>query len=194
MPAPAMVVVDGEMAVTTMARTVWPSVPIQRCWWHLARGLRWAHYAEKAPHACSRDKRTEFAELLRTVARLELDLDEALVAYDGFTATIREAGHHAATEVLLGARNQVFTCLDPDLRRALAHLGGPEVGTGVLERVMRELNARTDIGGRRWSIAGLRDLITVALARNHDHPGWHELHRATRQPHAIPLQLVNFNA
>lgn len=37
----------------------------------------------------------------------------------------------------------------------------PERGTGVLERLMRELNARTDIGGSRWSTAGLRDLFTV---------------------------------
>ena len=34
---------------------------------------------------------------------------------------------------------------DPDLRKALARLGGPELATGVIERLMRELNARTDI-------------------------------------------------
>jgi hypothetical protein len=39
---PAMVVVDGELAMTRLAESVWPDVPIQRCWWHLPRALRWA--------------------------------------------------------------------------------------------------------------------------------------------------------
>lgn len=38
--------------------------------------------------------------------------------------------------------------LGPDLRARLAHLGGPELGTRALERLMREINARTDIGAR----------------------------------------------
>lgn len=45
--AHAMVVVDGELASTKLAETVWPDVPIQRCWWHLPRALRWALYAER---------------------------------------------------------------------------------------------------------------------------------------------------
>jgi hypothetical protein len=71
---------------------------------------------------------------------------------------------------LATARDHAFTCLDPHLQTRLAHLGGPELGTGVLERVMRELNARTDIGGSRWSIAGLRDLLTLHTARLLHHP------------------------
>jgi hypothetical protein len=35
---------------------------------------------------------------------------------------------------------------------------------------MRELNARTDIGGSRWSVPGLRDLLTVHTARLLGHP------------------------
>jgi hypothetical protein len=58
---------------------------------------------------------------------------------------------------LVAARLHAFTCLDPAVRTALAHLGGPELATGVIERLMREINARTDIGGVRWTIAGLRD-------------------------------------
>ena len=58
-----------------------------------------------------------------------------------------------------------FTFLDDTLKRAFAPLGGVELGTGVIERVMRELNARTDIGGSRWTTAGLRDLVTVKTAQ-----------------------------
>ena len=193
---PAVVVVDGELAITTLAESVWPDVPIQRCWWHLPRALRWALYADKAPHPWANGKRTELVALLRRVARDHLSHAQALAAYDDFAATVTAEGHHAAGELLDGARDQVFTCLRPDLRARLAHLGGPELGSGVLERVMRELNARTDIGGSRWSVDGLHDLITVQLARMTNHPGWVRLRQSLRPPNAIAFNITTakFNA
>ncbi len=121
---------------------------------------------------------------------------QAPAAYDVFAATVTAEGHHAAGELLDGARDQVFTCLRPELRTRLAHLGGPELGSGVLERVMRELNARTDIGGSRWSVEGLRDLITVQLARMTTHPAWITLRQSLRPPNAIAFNIISakFNA
>jgi hypothetical protein len=193
---PAVVVVDGEVAITALAESVWPEVPIQRCWWHLPRALRWALYADKAPHPWSNAKRTELVALLHRVARERLTHAQALAAYDTFVATIAAENHHAAGELLAGAREQVFTCLRPDVRARLTHLGGPEVGSGVLERIMRELNARTDIGGSRWSVAGLRDLITVQLARMTNHPAWTTLRESLRPPNAIAFTVTTakFNA
>lgn len=193
---PAVVVVDGELAITRLAESVWPDVPIQRCWWHLPRALRWALYADKAPHLWANAKRAELTALLHRVARERLTHSQALNAYDAFTATVTAEGHHAAGELLTGARDQVFTCLRPDVRRRLAHLGGPELGSGVLERVMRELNARTDIGGSRWSVDGLRDLITIQLARMTNHPAWITLRQSLRPPNAIAFSLTTakFNA
>lgn len=191
---PAMVVVDGEVAITYLAQTVWPDVPIQRCWWHLPRALRWALYADKADHAWANAKRTELVGLLRSSAREQQTPQQALQHYDAFRATM--AAHHAATELLDGARDQVFTCLRPELRQRLAHLGGPEMGSGVLERVMRELNARTDIGGSRWSLPGLRDLVTVQLARMTSHPSWTSIKTASHPPNTIPfaIRTAKFNA
>jgi hypothetical protein len=191
---PAMVVVDGEVAITTLAESVWPDVPIQRCWWHLPRALRWALYADKADHRWANDKRVELVELLRRSARDHLTPAQALAAYDNFRANVD--GHHAASELLDSAREQVFTCLRPDLKLRLAALGGPEMGSGVLERVMRELNARTDIGGSRWSVPGLKDLITIQLARITDHPSWSRLQAITHPPNAIRFNITTakFNA
>jgi hypothetical protein len=193
---PALVVVDGEVAITALAESVWPDVPIQRCWWHLPRALRWALYADKAPHPWANGKRTELVALLRRVARERLTHGQALAAYDAFTAGITAEDHHATGELLAGAREQVFTCLRPELRARVAHLGGPELGSGVLERVMRELNARTDIGGSRWSVEGLRDLITVQLARMTNHPGWVRLRQSLRPPNVIAFSVrtAKFNA
>jgi hypothetical protein len=90
----------------------------------------------------------------------------------------------------------VFTCLRPELRARVTHLGGPELGSGVFERVMRELNARTDIGGSRWSTDGLRDLITIKLARMTNHPAWTTLRQTVSPPNAIAFKIAtaNFNA
>ncbi len=59
---------------------------------------------------------------------------------------------------------------------------------------MRERGARTDIGGSRWSIPGLRDLLTVHTARLLHHPAWTEIQRATHRPSTIPFRLLKFNA
>lgn len=196
--APKLVVLDGEPSITTLAQRLWPDTPIQRCWWHLPHGLRKAFYVDDANNRhvnprWARDRATEFGELLREQIRHERSEDEALAAYDAFTARIPAtllSGH----AYLAAARQHTFTCLDPKLRRQLWHLGGPELGTGVLERLMRELNARTDIGGSRWSIPGLRDLLTVQTARLLGHPAWTELHRSTHPSNMIEFRLQKFNA
>lgn len=195
-PPPTAVVVDGEPAITRLAETVWPDVPIQRCWWHLPRALRWALYADKADHRWAHQQRSSLVDLLHRAVRERLTHAQALTAYDEFCDSIAAEGHHAATELLTGARDQVFTCLRPEVRVALAHLGGPELGSGVLERVMRELNARTDIGGSRWSIAGLNDLITVQLARITNHPAWAKLNASLRPSNTIAFNIntMKFNA
>ena len=49
--------------------------------------------------------------------------------------------------------------------------GRPELGTGVLGRVMREMNRRTDVGVR-WSIPGVRAVLMVKLQRKYAHGQW----------------------
>lgn len=191
---PKVVVVDGEEAVTLVARRLWPTVPQQRCWWHLSRGFRWALYADKAPAPWSNEKRAELVELLRDAIRCERDTDEALALYDAFVETVQAGGHRAAVSLLEVARPQVFTCLDPKLSKDLAYLGGPELGSGVIERAMRDINARVDVGGSRWSIGGIRDVITVLAARRFRHRSWDELIRALRPLNSIPFRVAKFNA
>ncbi len=198
MAAPALVVVDGETVITTLAQRRWPQTPIQRCWWHLPHGLRQALYADDAANRhvnprWARDRSTELGELLREQIRHERHTTEALAAYEAFTTRI-PAALTSAHAYLGAAREHTFTCLDPHLRRRLTHLGGPELGTGVLERLMREINARTDIGGTRWSTPGLKDLLTVHTARLLGHPAWQHLEHTTHPTPTIPFRLQKFNA
>lgn len=196
--APKLVLVDGEASITALAQRLWPSAPVQRCWWHLPHGLRKALYADDAANRhnnprWARTKTTELADLLRAQGAHEHTPERALQAWDTFTASI-PAVLASAHAYLNAARPHAFTALDPALRARLAHLGGPDLGTGVIERLMREINARTDIGGARWSITGMRDLLTVTTARLLAHPAWKEITKATRPPATLTFTLQNFNA
>jgi hypothetical protein len=93
---PVVVVVDGEPAVTALAEAVWPEVPIQRCWWHLPRALRWALYADRAPHPWASAERADLIALLHRVAGQRLTHAQALAAYGTFTAGVTAEGHHPA--------------------------------------------------------------------------------------------------
>jgi hypothetical protein len=48
LPAPTLIVLDGQTELTTLTQQLWPTTPIQRCWWHLPHGLRKAFYSDDA--------------------------------------------------------------------------------------------------------------------------------------------------
>ncbi|HUG82954.1 MAG TPA: hypothetical protein VMM13_00230 [Euzebya sp.] len=187
---PVVVLVDGEEAITLLADQLWPEVPVQRCWWHLPRGL------VKAGHSDPGDPHTPW---VRSIAGILAGLPaqalaEEWTAADGDAALTefisrvpaRYTGLHA---YLAAAAPHAFTFLQPRLQRRLRRLGGVDLGTGVIERPMREFNARTDIGGARWTEAGLRDLITVLTARHFQHPAWEDLTHQLRPANTIGFDL-----
>lgn len=188
--APALVLVDGEEAITTVVARLWPTTTIQRCWWHLPHGLVKAAYNEtRPPHkAWARTMAGMLADLVEEAFADDWDQHHALAAFDDLAAAI-PARYQAMRAYLAAARPHAFTFLDERLQRRLAHLGGVDLGTGVLERLMRELNARTDIGGSRWSIPGLRDLITVKTVQTLHHPVYQQLREEILQPNTIGFDL-----
>ena len=187
--APTLVVVDGEEAITDLAARLWPDTPVQRCWWHLPHGLRKALYRDRAHPTWARTMCTRLHELLHDAFAHDWDQTDALAAWDDLARPMATMRHDAAAGYLTAARPHAFTFLDERLQRALAPLGGVELGTGVIERVMRELNARTDIGGSRWSTPGLRDLVTVKTAQMLHHPVYEHLRKEILQPNTIGFAL-----
>ena len=78
-----------------------------------APGAALGAVCRQGPASLGNAKRAELVDLLRAVARERLTHAQALAAYDAFIATVTAEGHHAAGELLAGARDQVFTCLRP---------------------------------------------------------------------------------
>ena len=187
--APKLVVVDGEEAITELVAGLWPDTPIQRCWWHLPHGLRKALYSDRAHPTWAATMCTRLHDLLHDAFANDWDQDQALAAWDTLARPFWVMRHDAATAYFAAARPHAFAFLDDALQRALAPLGGVELGTGVIERVMRELNARTDIGGSRWSVPGLRDLVTVKTAQMLHHPAYQQLRKEILLPNPIGFAL-----
>ncbi|MGH9178042.1 MAG: hypothetical protein ACRD0N_05755, partial [Acidimicrobiales bacterium] len=104
---PGLVLVDGEEELSTLAAERFPGVPVQRCPWHLARGVyRAARYTDRASHEVSDDSRAQLEALLLAAYRSG-DLDAARAAYADL---VDDAGGCGAAH-LRGAEGEVSTFL-----------------------------------------------------------------------------------
>ncbi|MDQ6796611.1 MAG: transposase [Actinomycetota bacterium] len=170
---PGLVIVDGEEAITDLAETLFPTAPIQRCLFHLESQTRWmARYLDRMAPAVADDLRERVHGLLAD-AYATGDLGAAVDAYNDLIGHARAVGADKAAGHLVNAAPHALTFLThPEAGRLLfGDKGRPELATGVLERVMREMNRRTDVGVR-WSVPGVRGMLMVKLGRKYSHGRW----------------------
>ena len=182
---PGLIVVDGEEELSILAERHFAAVPRQRCLWHLAGGtFKAARYRDKTSKTIAEDLRRRLEALLLAAYR-DHDHDAASGAYQDLIEHADAVGAATAASYLRSARAEVFTFLvHPNAGRLVfGHKGRPELGTGVLERVMREMNRRTDVGVR-WSIDGVRAILMVKLQRKYGHGPWSPTPVAEPQPQA----------
>jgi len=171
---PGLVIVDGEEAITDLATEVFGgNTPIQRCLFHLERQTRYmARYLDRLDADVADELRARLHELL-TDAYATGDLKTAVAAYNTLIDTAESLGAEAAATHLRNAAPHAFTfATHPQAGRLVfGDQGRPELATGVPERVMREMNRRTDVGVR-WSIPGVWGLLMVKLGRKYHHGRW----------------------
>lgn len=186
---PGLILLDGEGPLSDMVAERFGDVPVQRCLWHLVRGMTYTAWREGASKAHRRELRARLADLLADAHR-EHDLQRAQSAYQELIDEMEARGVLGAARYLKAAAPEVFTFIShPDAGRLLfGDKGRPELATGVLERVMRELNRRTDLGVR-WSIDGCRALLMLKLARKYHHSEWPWKPTATDPP-KVRFRLV----
>ncbi|MGH9151930.1 MAG: transposase [Acidimicrobiales bacterium] len=187
---PGLILVDGEEELSALAAERFAGVPVQRCLWHLARGVfRAARYTDRASAELADDFRRQLEALLLAAHRSG-DLAAATAAYADLIDDTEGCGAWAAAAHLRAATGEVFTFLThPDAGRLVfGDKGRPELGTGVLERVMREMNRRTDVGVR-WSVPGVRAILMVKLQRKYAHGPWSP-NPVADQPPPVRFRLV----
>lgn len=186
---PGLILLDGEGPISDMVAERFPDIPVQRCLWHLARGMAYTAWREGASKTLRGELRTLLSDLLADAHR-QGDLPQAQIAYHELINEMEARGVPRTARYLKAAETDVFTFIShPDAGRLVfGDKGRPELATGVLERVMRELNRRTDVGVR-WSIDGCRALLMLKLARKYHHPQWPWNHPATNPP-KVRFRLV----
>jgi transposase-like protein len=186
---PSLIVVDGEEELSTLAAEKFASTPRQRCLWHLKRGLRKTLLYTDRIGAAAADRWCAELDTLLHNAWTERDLNLARDCLELLADNLDLDGAPSAAHHLRAAAEEVFTFLThPDAGQLVCgHKGRPDVGTGVLERVMREMNRRTDVGVR-WSIHGLRRMLMAKLAHKYHHEPWSPT-ATTNHPPQVRISL-----
>jgi hypothetical protein len=172
--APARVVYDGDEDVTHWVEIAFPDVPKQRCVWHVVRQLYqklWQDGLNK-PQA-----RVWMKELGKIIYYPTGTVQDSHTRVSALIDQLRKRNLFHGAQYLEGAAPDLFTYREQpdgmffDERRweSLAIST-----TSPIERQMREINHRTDIGAR-WSIPGVQNVVGLDLVRRFDPEQWQEL-------------------
>jgi len=121
------------------------AVNVQRCRWHLTHQLKHYLWQDKVPF--------EFRGLFQqTMREILADTKTGPKRFASWANNLKGCGLTTTSGHLKGAAAEAFTFLkDP---------GFDYIDTSPLEREMRELNRRADIGAR-WSTKGLENVLKV---------------------------------
>jgi len=139
MAKPDYLVHDGGDALTDCARSV------QRCRWHLGHQLKHYLWQDGVPHGF----RSSFQEALMEIMN---DSKQGPKRYAKWAENLMACGLTTAAGHLQLAASNAFTFLKEP--------GFAYIDTSPLEREMRELNRRADIGAR-WSPIGVENVLKV---------------------------------
>lgn len=136
---PDYLVHDGGEVLADCAKHV------QRCRWHLTHQLKHYLWQDRIPH----NFRPAFQERVRSILA---DRIEGPTRYTRFTDNLMALGLKKTASHLQGAADEAFSFIKEQ--------GFAYIDTSPLEREMRELNRRADVGAR-WSPKGLENVLKV---------------------------------
>lgn len=145
---PELLVTDGETGVTELAQWYFSGTRYQRCEWHISYGL--GHALGK--DGLSVEERKPLAGKLSGI--LARGGAKARKKYREFTDGLE--AYSSAHSFLTNAEPYILYS-PPSSERT----------TSVMEREMREVNRRTDVGAR-WSVRGISNLLKLRLAKRHN--------------------------
>jgi hypothetical protein len=172
---PERILYDGEEGLADVLRETFPQAKQQRCLWHLPRNLYWALYQDgwRKQQSVGWQKAVS-----RVIYHPELTPQEAIRWMRKIIAQLRRRGGEHGAAYLEAALDEIFTYrYHPEglfRDRDEAALGQAMMATGPIERQMRELNRRTDIGAR-WSVSGIQHLLALRLIFTFDPEQWFRL-------------------
>jgi len=159
---PELLVTDGETGVRELARWYFPKTRHQLCEWHV-------------PYTLGRMLGKDGVEI--DARRKITGKLSGILARGGGRA--RESYRKLADSLSSYARAQtLLTNAEPYI---LYSPPSAERTTSVMEREMREVNRRTDVGAR-WSVSGITNLVRLRLAKRHNPDDYERVWSPLRKP------------
>lgn len=165
---PELLVTDGERGLRELASWYYPDARHQRCEWHVPYSL--GHMLGLDGMSVDR-RRRESRRLSGILAR-----GGAQAKREYRRTAERISGYPRARTLLDNA--EPYVLYDPP---------SEERTTSVVEREMRELNRRTDVGAR-WTLRGIGNLLKLRLAKRHNPDDYQRVWTPLQKP-AISLVL-----
>lgn len=146
--SPSLVVTDAEPALVAQVRDSYPQARHQWCEWHVVYTLDWSLIEDKVAVQERRrlQKRLSRIFFSRRSPQTKRQLYARLLAE--LPARAQRQLKRAQPYVLFEEPSAVCT-------------------TSVVERQMREVNRRVDVGAR-WSVPGVRNLMLLSMTRQHN--------------------------
>ena len=181
--SPARLVFDGDENLVRWAEEALPSTPKQRGIWHLVTQLYWPLWRDGLRKQKSDPWLSRLGQLLY---HPEDSLEETKGKLKSLIHDLSEQGLTEAATYLAAAAPYVFTYReDPDgvfVDRASQKTSAIR-STSPVERQMREINRRADVGAR-WGVSGVKNILALDLVRRFDPDQWQTLWQLPKE--AVP--------
>jgi len=171
---PSRVVFDGDEAIAGWVERALLDTYKQRGVWHLVRQLYWPLWRDGLGKSQAEPWMKQLGKIMYHPNQ---DVQDTRAELKELIRQLSEKGLHQGAAYLAAATPYAFTYREhPDGMffddRRLEPLAISS--TSPAERQMREINRRTDVGVR-WSVAGVKNLISLDLVRRFDHEQWQTL-------------------
>jgi len=172
-----LVMGDGDEGIKEAAFRGNPEAVFQRCKWHVLHHLKWLFWNRGVPKPLRREvfyilfnalkmrRGVNFTNVNKDIIRRKGEYLLALARW------MDEKGYIEIGNYIREASLYVFSVVTEKLPTHVRW----DSSIGKMERLMRELNLRTDIGGARWSEEGLLRVIRLKCAKITNAEAWKEV-------------------
>lgn len=164
------VITDGDKAYNALTSDVFEKATHRRCLWHLPRTLNHLLYMEGIPG----NERKCFSQALIGILK-ERDFSKSRNEYVKFTYLFKRIGMTSIENFLKNAFNGIFYNEEDWINTKVNR------SNSLIEREMREINRRTDVGCR-WSDEGCENLIKLIQIKKYATHCWDTYFKQNKRP------------
>jgi hypothetical protein len=185
---PARILFDGDEGLANWLGDTFPDTPKQRGVWHVVSQFYWPLWEDGLNKT---NAKLWMGRLGKIIYHPEHAVPRSRAEMESLIAQLHQEGLANAARYLEAAAPHVFTYREQpdgmffdDRRWESCAISS----TSPLERQMREINRRTDVGVR-WSTPGAQNLVGLDLVRRFDSAQWATLWRLS-QPDCPEYSVV----